>query len=429
MKTEATGEKPAIALAFRSFLQSGGPRMLEVRSGLNVANPAESLGSSDLSKLLFFGSARQLSATLGGIHPNLPKGMIHGSTTDGLRSLISHLDLGTARDVPHLASETIEGSAAILGGPVANLHARLVLGCGGASPLFGVQLPIEFDCSGASCETDSDEPWQVVVDGRTSQNECLVLTSLPMDRGSERLTIFSGLRGAGTRAIDLLLKDAHLIERLYRDTRNLLAWQAIIEVRARDTQFAESLGLYRVFEISNINFDDARNVVRPNLMLNDDRILELVRLLPPKDEIDFSDVTATGIANLHSYKLQKLLRRGTVSRVSKSLSSTNDPGRLTRQPGDRLAPEPLHHEEVEMNLTSDKRGSREIKQMRRQQGRPPKVKSDASLTRRLQILLSDRDIEAIEAIMEASGVTSMGQVIRDAVHKEFERLAAKKSKA
>src|SRR5882672_628419 len=100
MTNNASGGHPAIALAFRSSLQSGHPRILEIRSGLNVTDQGERLPSSDLGKLLFFGTARQLSATLGGIHPHLPKGTIHESTNYGLQSLISRLDLGKLRDTP-----------------------------------------------------------------------------------------------------------------------------------------------------------------------------------------------------------------------------------------------------------------------------------------------------------------------------------------
>lgn len=423
------GGHPAIALAFRSSLQSGQPRILEVRSGLNVTDQGERLPSSDLGKLLFFGTARQLSATLGGIHPHLPKGTIHESTSYGLQSLISRLDLGKLRDTTQLASEMIEGSAAILGGPVANLHARLVMGCGGVSPLFGVPLPVGFDCSSIATSTsDNYEPWRVAVDGRTSQNECLVITCVPMDRSSDRLTIFSGLHGAGTRAIDLVLTDAPLMEQLYRDTRHLLAWQAIIEVRARDIEFPESLGLYRVFEITNINFDDPNNLVRANLLLTESRIMELVRLLPPRHEIDFTDAAATGIVNLQSYKLAKVLGRGIVAqgKFPKSHASKTDPGRPKRRAGDRSALGPLHNREANMNLASEKSEGQETKQTRRRWGRPPKPKSDASLSHRLQIMVSSRDIEMIETIIELSGVASMGQVVRDAIHREHERVKTTK---
>jgi hypothetical protein len=59
-------------------------------------------------------------------------------------------------------------------------------------------------------------------------------------------------------------------------------------------------------------------------------------------------------------------------------------------------------------------------------GRPPKKKSDATLTRRLQILVTPQDIERITAIMDVTNAGSMGEVIREAVRREFERLEAKR---
>jgi hypothetical protein len=59
-------------------------------------------------------------------------------------------------------------------------------------------------------------------------------------------------------------------------------------------------------------------------------------------------------------------------------------------------------------------------------GRPPKEKSDATLTRRLQILMSPEDIERIIAIMDLTTAGSMGEVIREAVRREFERLETKR---
>lgn len=429
MPNNGPGGHPAIALAFRSSLRSGRPRVLEVRTGLKTPNLGERSPPSDLGKLLFFGTARQLEATLGGIHPHLPKGAIHDSTSYGLESLIRRLDLGQVRDAPELASETIGGSAAILGGPVANLHARLIIGCDGISPLFGVPLPVGFDCSGIAPGTSgNDEPWRVIVDGRTSENECLVITSLPMDSSSDRLTIFSGLHGAGTRAIDLVLSDTPLMELLYRDTRHLLAWQCIVEVRPRNLEFPDSLGLYRVFEITNINFEDPNNLLRANLLLTESRIIELIRLLPPSHEIDFSDSVATGfVLNLQSHRLAKMLGRGItpLGKFPKSQSSTTDPGGPKRRSGDRSALGPLHNREANMKFANEGE-SQQAKQTRRRWGRPPKPKNDASLTRRLQVMVSSRDLEMIETIIELSGVASMGQVVRDAIHREHERVRTTK---
>ena len=95
-----------------------------------------------------------------------------------------------------------------------------------------------------------------MIDGRSSEAKSLVITSLPLNSDRERLTIFAGLHGAGTRAIEKVLNDPPLIDKIHREIRHLLAWQAVIQVHARNSEVPKSIGHYRVFEIANIDFDN-----------------------------------------------------------------------------------------------------------------------------------------------------------------------------
>jgi hypothetical protein len=82
-----------------------------------------------------------------------------------------------------------------------------------------------------------------------------------------------------------------------------------------------------------------------------------------------------------------------------------------------------------MNLANGVETGRAVSKQRRPpkkanrlRGRPPKEKSEATLTRRLQILLSSDDIERIAAIMEATEATSMGEAVRESIRRDFQRL-------
>lgn len=415
----------AVTLAFRSALRPAGGRQLDVNSLLklrSVQGPGGDRDAPELSSLVFFGATRQLSATLGEAHPNLPRGTVHSSTSDGLQSLVRHLSLGEPRAVPKLAAETIDGSAAVFGGPVANLHSRLFMGCGGPSPLFGTILPVTFNCAVPLADYQF-EPWQVVVDGRSSSNECLVITSFPMGNGSDRLTIFAGLHGAGTRAIDLVLRDVSLLERLYRETRNFLAWQALIEVHARDFEKPLSIGHFRIFEISNVDFGVMGDLVRASLLFDESRTDELLHMLPTNKNIDRKDPVATGITRLSDYaKTRRRAMLQTSGQKSVPINDLSTAERLNSRSGIGAAIEPLFREEASMQSPAKTDPSSNA----RRWGRPPKPKSDTSLLRRLTVMVSDQDMAMVEALMKETGVASWGQAVRDSIKRDYERLITKK---
>lgn len=370
----------ALALAFRSALRPTAHNELLVRRGLGLGSIAEGDAADHRARSLLFGSAMSVSATLGSIHPDLPHGAIHRSTVDGLRSLIRRLGLGHPQIVPSLTAKHVEGSFAVLGGPVANLHARLILGCGGPSPLFGRYLPAMFDCTAADEKAFRQEPWRVVVNGRASDSECLVITSIPMIQDTDRLVIISGLHGSGTRAIDLLLAEEKVVSSLWAQTRSFLAWQAVVEVVARDKETPISIGESRVFEIKDVDFNAPQNRIGENMLLSDDRIEELIKLLP-RQNVDRCSPSRTSVVSFSGIRKQKL---------------ATAPGRAKAK-----------------------------------RGRPPKLFSTASLVRRLQVLVSEEDILMLEDIARASGQESMGQIVREAIksrHAELMRAKPQKKR-
>lgn len=438
-----TSAIPALALAFRSSSLRNLRSEIQVVKALYAGDLAgveqtESFGA--LARATFFGSADILSATLGRIHPYLRTGEIHPSTSDGLRSLIRHLDFGKPKLVTRITAQVLEGSAAILGGPVANLHARLVMGCGGVSPLFGVKLPITFHCPKLDAKSLKNvvEPWSVFVEGRSSKKECLVLTSVPMgDSNQDRLTIFSGLHGAGTRAIELVLQDERLLERIYRATKAFLGWQIIIEVGTRDTHTPNSIGDFKAYETIGIDFDDPQKQVRKRLHLEYRQIKALIDMLPPEQEVDLTDPSNTGVIKLDEHKLWKKRHHGKLvadqtQRRSPSSAASNSP----HQPGPRRlnAPsarsralrEPRQSNEANMNPTA-LASINLAKTVKRRPGRPLKEKSEATLTRRFGLLLTNEDLNRLEEVMRYHGLGSMGQAIRDIIRKEHQSLLHQRS--
>src|SRR5437764_7270945 len=119
---------------------------------------ARELNVAHLARSVLFGNSKYISGVLGYVHPFFAQGTIHPSTSDGLNSLIRRLPFGGIEPVSpdELTTNVLLGSIAILGGPVANAHARLIFGTTGISPLLGIPLPLMFDVSQA---TGGVRPW------------------------------------------------------------------------------------------------------------------------------------------------------------------------------------------------------------------------------------------------------------------------------
>jgi hypothetical protein len=401
----------ALALAFRtSNIEGAGTRKVEVTTTLKnqlsaATNEIKATEGSDLGRLLFLGPSMQLSATLGRIHPRLRKGQIHPSTSDALRGLIKGLRLGEICSVPQIQVNKLDGSAVILGGPVANLHARLIMGCGGPSPLFGTRLPVTFDCLSGLKEAKLEaEPWKVVVENRTLSRECLVLTSLPMDNG-DKLTIAAGLHGAGTRALAWLLKDEKMLEQILKKTNRFVGWQAVVEVAAKDTETPLGIGDASVYEIRNVDFDSSKIPIRSRLFLEETEIETLLGMLP--QTIDLSDSSATGmVIPFRGHKSQRTpIAAGSASRPKHHSGDATSMRKTKVQKHDQIA----------------------VKQDERvQRGRPAKGQPPSVRLHQFPVNLSEADHQRLGEIVDAIGSISRAEVIRQAIRELHDRVLAEK---
>jgi len=113
--------------------------------------------------------------------------------------------------------------------------------------------------------TSGVEKWKLIVDGSEVDSECLLITSLPC--GNEgRITNFAGLHGAGTRAVHRVLQNEFLLSNLYRKTRSLSGWQALIPVTAKDHETPLSVGEPTVVPIEGVDFDEVQNSIRVSMV-------------------------------------------------------------------------------------------------------------------------------------------------------------------
>jgi hypothetical protein len=243
-------------------------------------------------------------------------------------------------------------------------------------------------------------------------------------KDGDRLTIFSGLHGAGTRAIDLVFRDQRLLERIYQRTKRLLGWQTVIQVTAKNTHTPESVGDFTTFELTGIDFDHPKSHVRNHLQLDQKRIKNLIEMLPPNEEVDLSDSSITGLVieleehdfwkrRFHRKTRKELSRPG----AKPSASESRGPVRSRRAPSSRMHSDSTygrHTAEISTNRT-DIAAAKSTMVVKRRPGRPPKEKSDATLTHRFALLLSEEDIARVNSIMQREGLGSMGQAIRDAI--------------
>lgn len=234
-----------------------------------------------IAREVLFGLSPNISGILGCDHPFYKKGVVDPSMIDGYVSLIRRLHLGNVEPVPltELKTKELRGSAAIIGGPVANAHARLILGKGEESPLLGIRLPLMFDLSKMDeAMRRREKLWRLIVAGNSRPlEECLVITVLPMG-SSDRIVNIAGLHSPGTRAIDLVLQSDRVLGTLQRETRDIAGWQALIEVTTSNDAPIE-LGTVSVFPL-DADFSTQKNNFRSALLMNDDRLVELSAMLP-----------------------------------------------------------------------------------------------------------------------------------------------------
>lgn len=243
-----------------------------VRTGASNLAPFPLREIAALGRKVLFGESNRLSGRIGLHHP-FYDGRAHPSTIDGLNSLVGRLCLGEIQG-REIDPDIREGSAVVLGGPVSTWEARLIFGKGETSPLIGVPLPFSFEYRDQMVEAIQSriEPWELVVEGaRTpSVKECCIVTVLPMGAG-DRIVNIAGLHGAGTRAIDFVLRDGRLLETIERQTRGLVGWQLFVEVHSTHDETPIGLRDVQVREIRGADFDSLRYSARNKLFIGTQR--------------------------------------------------------------------------------------------------------------------------------------------------------------
>jgi hypothetical protein len=309
-----------------------------------------------------------------------------------------------------------------------------VLGCGDKSPLFGVVPPITFDWLSSEDQGLPVERsrWKVVVQGKSSERDSLVITSIPLDNDKDRLTIFSGLHSAGTRAIDLLLKDDALLWQLMAKTRKMPAWQAIIEVKADGFENPLALGESAVFEFAKAKFDDPKLSIRKNMFIDLEAMTGVagpasveMRVAPKRSsdarefELCKSDLYKTPTSAILSSEHPAAQRPAALPESHENQPIPSGKARRFREGAKR---KPREHSEAKMSDVNAGLTAASTPQGHR--GRPAKAKSEAV---GCKFWSRPRTSSEIQFIQDHTSAESMGEVIRDAVRAEYERLALKKN--
>jgi hypothetical protein len=227
-----------------------------VESGSQLV-PFPSIADAELRRTVLYRKSECTIGKPGLIHP-FSVGVPHPANLRGMGILVGRLRLGNIKSVPQI-DPTRSGSPTIIGGPVSTSEARLIFGTGGSSPLLQVPLPFSFRYWELMDEAMQSrrEPWQLLVDGasNTAVRECLIITNLPVSDKVDRIVNIAGLHAEGTIALDWVLRDTRLLERLERDTRNLDGWQFFAEVKMDRSNRPLSLGETAIREITGAKFD------------------------------------------------------------------------------------------------------------------------------------------------------------------------------
>lgn len=204
------------------------------------------------------GQHAPLSAILGR-HPSFPNEQ-HPTHTFILRTLVERTAGRIAGDTPDLAADDLLGSAVIVGGPIASRHAAALFGTATSASVLGIDLPVRFDLTNVKQNSRRPETRAgLLIEGRSSIDECFLLTSLPMR--DHRLVNISALTTAGGDAADLVLGDAKIIHDLHVRTRPLAqsGWQALFRVRVKGGKPIAVDSAFDLFEVRGLDSDSLEN--------------------------------------------------------------------------------------------------------------------------------------------------------------------------
>jgi hypothetical protein len=239
----------------------------------------------DLAFKFLFGESKTQYYVPSVNNPYNPIQGITPPTRDALTGIFSRLGLSKQqlREVNDPCTPTLDGSLLLLGGPVANIFTRQIMGTGRGSPLFSraqgkpIELPLTFaNVVSERIGVGHRPEYQIAVRGKPlsglERSDCdfLLLTSMPNVFSphygvfGHRIMVIAGWHGAGTRSIELVLKDAKLLAELSRKGGAYQGWQAIVKVSKVDGAVGKpiQIGEHNLFEIRGVDFDRIHDTVR-----------------------------------------------------------------------------------------------------------------------------------------------------------------------
>lgn len=231
----------AITFPFRYNPESGGDLFvssaLRVRLSEVASNPlANDQRTRQLGRRLLLRSQHAVSAIEVSDNPNWSGPGVDEAAADAALSIIRRLSLNERNLSVNDDLSDPQGDVVILGGPVSSVFSRLVLGDGRGSPLLhGAHLPFEFDLNESEPPLRGTRPnWRVRRNGSalSFEEDFLLITCLPNPYGigDERVVNVAGRHAGGTRAIDLVLTNEHIMLDLIARTEGQDGWQALVKV-------------------------------------------------------------------------------------------------------------------------------------------------------------------------------------------------------
>lgn len=249
-----------------------------VRAGAANIVPHPNSETAELGRVVLYRGSKRTFGMVGRVHPFIHGGG-HPSMLEGQDILIGRLCLGAIKPVPEIGPKILQGSPTFFGGPVATEEVRLIFGRDGqSSPLLGIPLPFSFrywDLIEQAVKSRA-ELWELIVEGKRAPavKECLIITVLPIGE-EDKIVSIAGLRPAGTRALDFVLRNRRLLERLERSTRQFVGWQLFAEVVAKDAETPISLhDEVIVREIRGVDFDSVRYSTLSRLLLDKEAVID-----------------------------------------------------------------------------------------------------------------------------------------------------------
>jgi len=267
---------PSVSLAFKLKGEEGIEILKNPDLAANITKFKAKTNTLELGRDILLGESKRLLGHVGR-HPwKNRESPGYPPLIFTCQSIMGRLQSGSSLEqLSVLQTDRLDHSLAIVGGPVVNSAASLILGHdGGRSPLLGIQLPVGIDTSRLPKAIQNRvEDWRFIIDGRHSDDECLLITSLPMrvENRMERLLNITSLHGPGHYALDQILGSEKMLDELRRRTQGKLAWQAIFKVTVHHDNSASNVSInadeINVYEIVGADFDTLPYMVNDNVLI------------------------------------------------------------------------------------------------------------------------------------------------------------------